>query len=257
MNTHPKRHTWMKLWLLVLIPAAALVPARLGEAVEVEQVLEAIKTAYALYQEFQEEEITLEQATADIINAVNAAKAEILAQINAIAAAQARACAEAVIISYESIGEFTEDVTQQFANDAIACLTEIESLLDVLVTAEEIDQAAVDTLGFALNALGPVALLVDAHAQFDRSAAILDLVESGNQVVIGTIVPSCWRQTLWGDDDSGQPEIQIRCKAYNNDVGFAVSYVGDPHLETKAQAAERYAYRNTSRRIAESVDLAL
>jgi hypothetical protein len=243
----------MRLWLLVVIPAAALVHARLGEAVEVEQVLEALKTAYALYQEFQQEEITLEQATADIINAVNAAKAEILAQINAIASAQARACAEAVIISYESIGEFTEDVTQQFANDSIACLTEIESLLAEF--GKDQDQANVDTLGFALNALGPVVLLVDAHAQFDRSAAILDLVESGNQAVIGTIVPYCFRQTLWGD--ATPPEILIRCTAYNGDMGFGASYVGDPQLEAKAQAAMRYAYRNTSRRVAESVDLPL
>jgi hypothetical protein len=251
MKAHPKIHTWMRLWLLALIPAAALIPAHLGEAVEVEQVLEAIKTAYALYQEFQQEEITLEQATADIINAVNAAKAEILTQINAIASAQAKACAEAVIISYESIGEFTEDVTQQFANDSIACLTEIESLL----TEFGKDQASVDTLGFALNALGPVVLLVDAHAQFDHSAAILDLVESGNQAVIGTIVPHCFRQTLWGD--ATLPEILIRCTAYNGDMGFGASYVGDPQLEAKAQAAMRYAYRNTSRRVAESVDLPL
>jgi hypothetical protein len=254
MNTHSKIHTWVRLWLLVLIPAAALVPVRLGEAVEVEQVLEALRTAYALYQEFQREEITLEQATADIINAVNAAKTEILAHIDAIAAAQAKACARAVVISYANIGEFTEDVTQQFANDSIACLSEIESVM-----ADLDDPAAVDTLGFALNALGPVALLLQAHAGFDDTVAdILDLVESGNQVVIGMIVPYCWRQALKGD--ATPPEILIRCTLkYKGDdgIGSAVSWVGDPNLEAKAQAAERYAYRNTSRRIAESMDLPL
>lgn len=251
MKTHPKTHPWMKLCLFVVIPVASLLPAAPGEAIEVEQVLAAVKTAYTLYQEFLDHGTTLEQATADIINAVNTAKAEILTQINAIAAAQAKSCAKAVIISYESIGEFTEDVTQQFANDSIACLSEIESVM-----ADFDDPAAVDTLGFALNALGPVALLLQAHAGFDDTVAdILDLVESGNQVVIGTIVPYCWQYTIPGD--SNPEEIVINCTAYNGDKGFGSSYVGDPNLQKRRQEAERYAYRNTSRRIAESVDLPL
>jgi hypothetical protein len=253
MKTHPKTHPWMKLCLFVVIPVASLLPAAPGEAIEVEQVLAAVKTAYTLYQEFLDHGTTLEQATADIINAVNTAKAEILTQINAIAAAQAKSCAKAVIISYESIGEFTEDVTQQFANDSIACLTEIESLLNLFAVGK--DQVNSDILGVTLNALGPVVLLVDAYAQFDRSAAILDLVESGNQVVIGTIVPYCWQYTIPGD--SNPEEIVINCTAYNGDKGFGSSYVGDPNLQKRRQEAERYAYRNTSRRIAESVDLPL
>jgi hypothetical protein len=240
----------MRLWLLVVIPAAALVPTRPGEAVEVEQVLEAIKTVYALYQQFQDQEITLEQATTDI-NAVNAAKTEILAHIDAIAAAQAKACAKGLIIKYESGEDLTKDNQQLLALDSIDCLVEIESVM-----AELDEHAAVDTLGFALNALGPVALLVQAHAEFDDTiAGILDLVASGNQTVIETLVPKCQQYTIKGD--AKPPEIQIRCTAYNGETGFAVSYVGDPNLKAKARAAERYAYRNTSRRIAESVDLAL
>jgi hypothetical protein len=251
MKTHPKTPTWMRLWLLVVIPAAALVPAGPGEAVEVEQVLKAIETAYALYQQFQDQEITLEQATTDIINAVNAAKTEILAHIDAIAAAQAKACAKALIVKYESVEDLTQDNQQLLALDSIDCLAEIESVM-----AELDEQAAVDTLGFALNALGPVALLVQAHAEFDDTiAGILDLVASGNQTVIETIVPKCQQHTIKGD--AKPPEILIRCTAYNGETGSEVSYVGDPNLKAKARAAERYAYRNTSRRIAESVDLAL
>jgi hypothetical protein len=248
-----KTQMWMKVVLLVVLATVALVPARPGEA-SVEHVLEAIKTAYTLYEQFQGQEITLAQATTDIITAVHAAKAEILSHIDAIAAAHARACAEALLINYESIDQLTLDNQQRLALDAINCLAEIEVLLN---EAAFEDQAAVDTLGFALNPLGPVALLVHAHAHLDLAAPTLDLVASGNEAVIGKIVPHCFRQTLWGDDTSGHPEIQIRCTAYNGDTGFGVSYVGDPHLEAEAQAAERAAYRNTSRRVAESVDVAL
>jgi hypothetical protein len=76
-----------------------------------------------------------------------------------------------------------------------------------------------------------------------------------NSPPILTIVPKCQQSTIKGD--AKPPEIQIRCTAYNGEIGFAVSYVGDPNLKAKARAAERYACQNTSRRIAKSVDMAL
>ncbi len=243
-----KRSHVAKAILLAATLAVATIPARPAQAVTVGQVVSALKTAYSLYEKYGKDELSLEEATDQIISAINSAKVEIIARIDAIAAADARACAKSTIIQFEDIELLSEDAQFALASSAIDCMTLIESYLEVVD-----DKPSVDKLGFALNALGPVTMMLRAHVGLPESAAVSDMLINGNYAIIAKLHPTCQTMTLWGDSDGGFVEKNVRCRAYNGDIGMAFSWVGDPNFATKKTQAEDKATRNTSRKIAQEL----
>jgi hypothetical protein len=237
-----------KTLALVVVIATASLPSRTAEAVSVADIVSGLKKAYDAYQKYRGGQYTLEQATSDMLDAIDEAKDEILAHIDAIAAADAHACARGVIINAEHMASADESVRQQLAFDSVYCLSLIEAYL-----ATVNDEAAVDTLGFALNALGPVVKMAYAQAGFPDDPDITDLLVNGNLAVIAKLYPHCVVTALDGDSDGGFVEQTIRCTAYNGDMGFGFSWVGDPDLESKKEKAADMATRNTSRAVAQEL----
>lgn len=237
-----------KSLVLAAIVLMASLPARPAAAVSVGDVISALKSAYDAYNKYAGGELTLAQATDQMIGAINGAKTEILARIDGIAAAEGKACAKSTIILFADIELLTLDNQQALANDAVECLALLESLLE---TVE--DKAAVDKLGFALNALAPIAMMARAYVGLPESAAISDMVINGNWAVIAKLHPPCVVMTLWGDSSGGTVEKNVRCTAYNGDRGWGFSWVGDPAFEQKKVQAEDTATRNTSRAIAQAL----
>jgi hypothetical protein len=209
----------------------------------------AAKVAYEAYQKYGANQLTLEQATAQIISAVNAAKTQIIAEIDQVAAADVKACATAAIIDLEDIRTFTADTLQAYARDATLCLTRAEALIGAAS-----DKGAIDQLGFTLNAVGPVALLARTRAGFSTGTTRSVLI-SGNNSLIAKLYPSCQANPLYGDaPPGGLVEVMLRCRAYNGDTGFDTAFSRTPRtIRYTFTDAANQATRNTSRALARAV----
>lgn len=163
-----------------------------------------IKGAYDVYKAFTQGGQSGQAATAQIIAAINSARTDIINHIDAIAAAQARACAQAAVINFADFEALTPDNKQNFALNATSCVTLIDSLL-----AAVSDKAAADQLGFALDSVGPIALIVRSRTGLTNPGLVTVLVHA-NQRVQSVLAPSCHpviieRFTEWA------------CSSYNGD----------------------------------------
>jgi hypothetical protein len=82
-----------------------------------------------------------------------------------VAVASVQACAESTVIDFADIDLMTTDSLQAFASNATACATQAQSLIPAVTGSP----AAVDQAGFALNAVGPLALTARAKAGFSTA----------------------------------------------------------------------------------------
>ncbi|MGW3650821.1 hypothetical protein [Streptomyces sp. NPDC000878] len=175
-----------------------------------------VKAAYAAYQAYAASQaLTLEEATQQILSAIDSAKSEILSHIDQVATADARACARQAVIDFADITRFTTDTLQAFARDTTGCVTRIESLLSAVS-----DKAAADQLGFAVNAVGPISLVARARAGFDTAGLKGTLVNTHNTIV-AKLDPVCVTVTV-REPGPVRPivEEQITCTAYNGNYGW-------------------------------------
>src|SRR3954454_5560680 len=106
---------------------------------EVGIIITAAKVAYAAYTEFLSGNISVRQATDQIIAAISGAKIEIINHIDAIAAAEARACAQDAVLGVEDFNHFTQDNQQAFALAATSCVDRSDTLLTTLTSKAAID----------------------------------------------------------------------------------------------------------------------
>jgi len=162
-----------------------------------------IKGAYDIYKSVTQG-AAAQAATAQILAAIESARTDIINHIDAIAAAQARACAQEAVIDFHDFEALTTDNKQAFALSTTSCVTLIDSLL-----AAVSDKAAADQLGFALDSVGPIALIVRTRSGLTNTALVPVLVHA-NQRVVSVLEPSCHpviieRFTEWF------------CQSYNGD----------------------------------------
>lgn len=237
-----------KVIALIAVLSAATLPSRNAEAITIGDIVSGLKKAYDAYKKYRGGELTLQQATDQLLAGIESAKEEILAQIDGIAAAEGRACARGVILNAEDMDAVSQQVREQLAFDGVYCLSLIESLLDTVD-----DEAAVDKLGFALNALGPVVQMARAQAGLGESSGVTDMLINGNLAVIAKLYPHCATITLASDSSGDFIEQQIRCTAYNGDRGYGFSWVGDPGFQAKKEKAANRATRNTSRAVGQAM----
>jgi hypothetical protein len=175
-----------------------------------------VKAAYEAYKAYSASQaLTLEQATQQILSAIDSAKSEILSHIDRVATADARACARQAVIDFADITRFSTDTLQAFARDTTGCVTRIESLLSTVT-----DKAAADQLGFSVNAVGPISLVARARAGFDTAGLKGALVNTHNTIA-GKLDPVCVTVTV-REPGPVRPivEEQITCTAYNGNYGW-------------------------------------
>lgn len=170
-------------------------------------VITVIKTGYDIYKTFLQGGLSVKDATSQIITAINSAKTEIIAHIDAIATAQAKACAEEAVVDFPSFDALSTDNQQLFALNATSCVTLIDSLLTTVT-----DKGAIDQLGFAVNSLGPITLIVRSRTGLGNTG-VTPILVSDNQTVMTQLIPSCLRLGA-----PGEP-AEYLCTSYNGDTG--------------------------------------
>ena len=170
-------------------------------------IITVIKTGYDIYKTFLQGGLSVKDATSQIITAINGAKTEIIAHIDAIATAQAKACAEEAVVDFPSFEALSPDNQQLFALNATSCVTLIDSLLTTVA-----DKGAVDQLGFAVNSIGPIMLIVRSRTGLSNTG-VTPILVSDNQTVMTQLNPSCVKLP-----EPGSPG-EFLCTSYNGDTG--------------------------------------
>jgi hypothetical protein len=211
-----------------LVSAAVTVPMVAGlvfagvpqaNAVDIGLVVGAVKGAYEAYKMLhQTHELTLDEATTRVIDAVNEVKADTLSHIDRIAAAEVQACTRSAVIDFADIRAFSPDNQQAFARDATNCVSLATSYL-----AGVDDRGAVDQLGFAVNVVGPIALIARSTVGLSTDTLSSTLV-TAEDTTIAKLEPSCSTRTEPYLDERGKPvpslsEHFLTCRAYNGDEG--------------------------------------
>jgi hypothetical protein len=117
--------------------------------------------------------------------ALNQAKTEIIAELDDLAAAWDSSCAANAVDTFQNIDQLTPDNLQAFAISSDKCVTDAQAQIGVVRTG-----AAIDKIGFALNTVGPIALLANAHAGFPTDALKQHIMEANRQLQ-RSLTPTC------------------------------------------------------------------
>lgn len=259
-STDPREQVNPVLWrrsrlraAMVAFPMTATVvlsqatPAR---ALDVAQLVEIAKGAYQAYKLFSEKrELTLDQATTRIINAVNNARDDTIARINNLQVSDVKACANSAIVGVVDIPRMTLTAKQQFAASSLDCVSK-----NVQALQDQTDKARVDQLGFALNTVGPIALLARMQSNL-TTPALQSLITQGNNLVVSTLAPVCRIETQVELDARGKPipdaaQHTITCEVYPGHRGVDSAEGRIPPGGLDTSRARTLAARNTSHPIA-------
>jgi hypothetical protein len=118
--------------------------------------------------------------------------------------------------------------------------------------------AQYDELGFALNTVGPIALLARASAGLGTTALRDTLVNANNALTARMVATtSCKAQPLDGDSPpGGVKSVGLSCTAYNGETGFTLVECGcgpRPWPPFDYTATRENALRSTSHAVARAV----
>lgn len=218
-------HTLMAAILAVTMLSPTT--ARPAAAVSVGAVIAVVQQLYSIYKTYKAGSgLTLDQATTQILTAINNSRAAIISQIDLVAAAQVQACAEAAVIDFADIEAFSSDTLQAFARDATSCVTLANSLISTVS-----DPAAIDQLGFAVNEVGPLALIARARAGLSTGALTTLLIDS-NLDAQAALTPTCLTQLQGVGPGGPQPgntyTAWAQCTVYNGDTGTRANVIRWP-----------------------------
>lgn len=197
--------------------------------VDIVTIIKIAKDLVDLWKSFKGGGMSIEEATRQIIAAINTAKTDIIAHMDRLVAADARSCATRHIIELADIDRMTPDTLQSWAQNATACVTTIDAQIGVVV-----DKAALDVLGTALDVVGPIALIARSRAGFTTGGLQAVLVSSNNNV-LSKLAPDCYFIS-----GINPPYItRSVCIAYNGDRAEVLNAYYDDALRLQAM-------RNTS-----------
>ncbi|MFJ4429227.1 tectonin domain-containing protein [Streptomyces bobili] len=166
--------------------------------------------AYSAYQLFFGHQLTLQQATDQLQASIEASRDVILAEIGQIPENDVRACTRAAVIELGDIENKSPDSLQAFAVSATECVTKAQSHVEGLSSLPN-----VDGIGFALNTVGPIALVARSRAGFSTTLLRETLVDTNNRL-IERLNPSCNPIPI---PEHPITEYWLRCVAYNGDIG--------------------------------------
>jgi hypothetical protein len=225
----------------VLVPGTAA-PAR---AIEPTTIIAIASAALNMLRSGGSDD-ALRAAVAQIIAAVENAKNQIIAHIDAIAAAEVSGCTRHHVIEFVDMNEFNTSLLQRWAQDATGCATLAEATLKAVT-----DKAAADNLGFALNVIMPIALAARARAHFSTDGLMASF-RSGNEALIPKLAPDC-RQTIVREPGAPVVENQYHCVAYNGDTADGIRFGSGPLPPSFKEEVAARATRNISRAVAVAV----
>jgi hypothetical protein len=227
------------------VAVAAPTPAR---AVTYDQAAAAAKLAYEAYNFFSSDIHTLDEATTKIINAINQAKEEIIDHIDDIAAGDGQACADSALIKLSNLRNMSSNQRQAFASANTDCVALIKARLGSVTS-----KPAIDDLGFALNTVGPIALLSYSYAGWTDTSTLLSRLRSANGTVKSKLSPSCFPTYLTGDQEPGSVvEVILTCHSYHSPAHTGRTWTFS-NRAFDYTVARREAMRDTSYNVAVAV----
>lgn len=226
-----------------LLGVGATAPARAAAPpVTPDQALAAAQFAYQAWKMYKGEDISIEEATGQIISAIDDAKEDIMGHIELIDASEIVACADHAVNTLADIPAMSEDTLMQFAVDSAACLSEAKVKLDTYTF-----KPAIDNVAFAMHALGPIVLVAQQKAGFSTLGDQATLREA-TLTAFNKLDPTCSVTYTEEDDGTSNNEAHIRCVAHNGDVGEHSLFVTPTNpLSLGIAEAKLEAERNTSR----------
>ncbi|MFC0530989.1 hypothetical protein [Phytohabitans kaempferiae] len=186
----------------------------------------------------------LQAAIAEIKAAIEQSKTEIIAQIDAIAAAEVEACLEAHTIEFLNIDFMDEYTLRAWAQNATSCATQASAFAGAVQSPQ-----AVDKIGFVIGPIFAIVLAARAQAGFiNGTDLVLQSQIRAYEAVVTKLTPTdC--QLIVTSEGSAFYEKWWRCTAYNGDVGRSSPCFGRNCLPNRAMA-ETQATLNTSRPVA-------
>jgi hypothetical protein len=201
-------------------------------------VVGVIQQVYSLYQKFLAGGggLTLDQAVQQIEAAIKQSQTAIINEIDLVAAANVRSCAASAVINFADINALSPDNLQAFALTTTSCVTDADSLLGAVS-----DKAATDQIGFALNTVGPLALMARLKAGLTTPALKATLV-AGENTLITALLPVCDQVDATGGEPGAGHFFLWDCTAYNGNFAEAKGLVRSQNLATA----------NTSRAVAQT-----
>jgi hypothetical protein len=246
----PSRFTRSFVAPLLAIVLAVPIGARPARAADPATVIGVITAAVKLIDALRGlrgGDKTIEQAKAEIINAVNSSKTQILAHVDALAATEAKACTRAAVIELADMDRLTQPALQIWAQNVTLCATRIDEVAQAVT-----DKAVSDQLGFALNITGPVAVLAREKAGLTTSG-LTDFLVQANTRVQTKLNPAC--TTAIYTIIPGRRTSVTQCTGYNGvkaqskcQLSMAHCAAGTPFVI----AAKREASAMTSWKVADT-----
>ncbi|RSM46787.1 hypothetical protein DMB66_49170 [Actinoplanes sp. ATCC 53533] len=231
----------------VTLPAGAR-PARAAvDPATIIAVVEAGVKLLGFLKDLRAGNKSIDQAKAEIINAVNASKTALLAHADALAAAPAKACTRAAVIEVGDMDRLELSALQTWAQSVTSCATQIDSLSDAVT-----DKAVADQLGFALNIAGPIAILAREKAGLSTGTLAPFLV-TANSKVQTKLQPSC--TTASNTALRLRPSRVTRCTSYDGRIASAKCLAAMTHCTAGTvplRSARLEASATTSWRVADS-----
>lgn len=137
-------------------------------------------------------------------------------------------------INFADINALMSGNLQAFALATTGCVTPADSLIGALT-----DKAAIDEIGFAMNTVGPLALIARTKAGL-TTPAFKSVLVAGENSIISALLPSCDTVNV---GDPGHPFFVWDCTAYN----------GTEVQSKPLAAAQDLATANTSRAVAQAL----
>lgn len=167
---------------LSAVLTAAPQPARADGTPSFIPYLGYVKDGYDFFEKYIKGQ---PDAIAQMQAMINQAKTAIISELDGLAAAWDSSCAANAVDTFQNIDQLTPDNLQAFAISSDKCVTDAQTLIAAVT-----DKAAMDKIGFALNTVGPIALIANAHAGFPTNALQQHII-SANQDLKARLTPSC------------------------------------------------------------------
>ncbi|TDD28071.1 hypothetical protein E1218_08515 [Kribbella turkmenica] len=212
-----------RLWrlgaaIVASITVATTVSPPSAAAVTPSQVLSAISTAYEAYEKQFGGEMDIEESTTQILNAIGSVETSLIGHIDLLSSATIRACARSAVINVADIRLMTKDSLQFFAMAATDCVTKA----DAYITATT-HKPALNEMGFAVNTVGPIALLARSKAGLTTPVLEKTLTHANNTLV-KKLNPSC-SAIPQPSDSPASLEVKLVCTAFNGKQGVRYVFV--------------------------------
>jgi hypothetical protein len=231
----------------ISIQPAQAQPASIQSATGIQDWINIVNTAWNLIKSvLGTGGPSVSDAINQIVAKIEQSKTEILSHIDAIAAADAKACARHAVVEFADVNLFNPDVLQSWTQNVTGCAISIDSLIGSVT-----DKGQQDQLGFALNIAGPIAIAARIKVGFSTSL-LIETLKHGQNAIIAQLFPTCRLTTI---KDPPATETTYHCVAYNGDWadGFQSTYRGRPQgPPINKPEVENQSTHNISRGLAQA-----